>query len=104
MPQRTQQIHHRYNLLREQAEGYGKLLAALLSGGPLAGDQAGSLARTIKSLVGAFNLDPNRCVVDWFSFGFHLVFMGLAGRVETGRGARVGVAAWRQQVHARQSR
>lgn len=51
---------HRYNLLREQNEGYGKLVAELLSGGPLQPEHLPALQQQIKSHIGTFNLDPNR--------------------------------------------
>eukprot|EP00879_Flechtneria_rotunda_P007309 GHRR01007667.1.p1 GENE.GHRR01007667.1~~GHRR01007667.1.p1 ORF type:complete len:1185 (+),score=472.31 GHRR01007667.1:1197-4751(+) len=50
----------KYNLLREENEGYGKLLTALLSGGQLQQQHLPALRREIKSLIGAFKLDPNR--------------------------------------------
>jgi hypothetical protein len=53
--------YHRYNLLREQNEGYGKLAAELLSGGPLLPEHLPALSQQIKGHIGTFNLDPNRC-------------------------------------------
>lgn len=50
----------RFNLLREENEGYGKLLTALLSGGELQQQHLPALQHEIKSLIGAFKLDPNR--------------------------------------------
>ena len=50
----------RYNLLREQNEGYGKLLAELLSGGTLQPEHMPALEQQIKRHIGTFNLDPNR--------------------------------------------
>jgi hypothetical protein len=51
---------HRYNLLREQNEGYGKLVAELMSGGTLQPEHLPALQQQIKSHIGTFNLDPNR--------------------------------------------
>eukprot|EP00775_Hariotina_reticulata_P003413 gene3413-3686_t len=50
----------KYNLLREENEGYSKLLTLLLSGGTLKQQQLPALAREIKAMIGAFKLDPNR--------------------------------------------
>eukprot|EP00878_Enallax_costatus_P011498 GHUV01012002.1.p2 GENE.GHUV01012002.1~~GHUV01012002.1.p2 ORF type:complete len:175 (+),score=34.21 GHUV01012002.1:1681-2205(+) len=50
----------KFNLLREENEGYGKLLTALLSGGELQQQHLPALRNEIKSLIGAFKLDPNR--------------------------------------------
>uniref|UniRef100_A0A383V3G1 Uncharacterized protein n=1 Tax=Tetradesmus obliquus TaxID=3088 RepID=A0A383V3G1_TETOB len=50
----------KYNLLREENEGYSKLLSLLLSGGSLQQQHVAALTRDIKALIGAFKLDPNR--------------------------------------------
>ncbi|XP_017222292.2 THO complex subunit 2 [Daucus carota subsp. sativus] len=51
----------KFNLLREESEGYAKLIT-LLCGRPEASSQNGSAATVgiIKSLIGHFDLDPNR--------------------------------------------
>ncbi|XP_042196497.1 THO complex subunit 2 isoform X1 [Callorhinchus milii] len=49
----------KFNLLREENEGYGKLFAEL--GQDLSGNLTSDLIlENIKSLIGCFNLDPNR--------------------------------------------
>lgn len=53
-------LRRRFNLLREENEGYSKLLTALLSGGELKQQHLPALMHEIKSLIGAFKLDPNR--------------------------------------------
>ncbi|KAF8061139.1 THO2 [Scenedesmus sp. PABB004] len=50
----------KYNLLREENEGYAKLLTSLLSGGRLAPGHLPALRRELRALIGAFKLDPNR--------------------------------------------
>lgn len=50
----------RYNLLREENEGYAKLLTLLLSGGTLQQEHLPALTREVKGLIGTFKLDPNR--------------------------------------------
>ena len=50
----------RYNLLREEGEGYAKLLTLLLSGGPLQQEALPALRRQLRAMIGAFKLDPNR--------------------------------------------
>jgi hypothetical protein len=65
----TRAIACRYNLLREQNEGYAKLLAELLSGGPLEPQHLPALELQIKSYIGTFNLDPNRCAQGLQFFG-----------------------------------
>lgn len=62
-------FHHRYNLLREQNEGYGKLAAELLSGGPLQPEHLPALSQQIKGHIGTFNLDPNRCAQSYLLMG-----------------------------------
>ncbi len=54
--------HHRYNLLREDSEGYAKLIAALNQHGSSALNEASipALLKEITALVGFFDLDPNR--------------------------------------------
>ncbi len=61
--------NRRYNLLREQNEGYGKLLAELLSGGTLQPEQVPAVEQQIKRHIGTFNLDPNRCDDMGFELG-----------------------------------
>ncbi|XP_043830646.1 THO complex subunit 2-like [Dromiciops gliroides] len=49
----------KFNLLREENEGYAKLIAEL--GQDLSGNiTSGLILENIKSLIGCFNLDPNR--------------------------------------------
>ncbi|CAK9221020.1 unnamed protein product, partial [Sphagnum troendelagicum] len=52
----------KFNLLREESEGYAKLLTLLSQRGPdgLTPQRATAVISTIKSLIGQFDLDPNR--------------------------------------------
>ncbi|KAJ6816641.1 THO complex subunit 2 [Iris pallida] len=52
----------KFNLLREESEGYAKLVTLLCQGGLDAMTESTSMATisTIKSLIGHFDLDPNR--------------------------------------------
>ncbi|XP_024388621.1 THO complex subunit 2 isoform X2 [Physcomitrium patens] len=52
----------KFNLLREESEGYAKLLTLLSQRGPdgLAHEKAPAVISAIKSLIGHFDLDPNR--------------------------------------------
>ncbi|WOL00987.1 hypothetical protein Cni_G09700 [Canna indica] len=52
----------KFNLLREESEGYAKLVTLLCQGGPEVMSKNASTATisTIKSLIGHFDLDPNR--------------------------------------------
>ncbi|KAL3684910.1 hypothetical protein R1sor_002932 [Riccia sorocarpa] len=52
----------KFNLLREESEGYAKLLTLLCQGGPdgLTKQTSTAVVSTIKSLIGHFDLDPNR--------------------------------------------
>lgn len=45
-------VTFRYNLLREENEGYSKLLSLLLSGGSLQQQHVAALTRDIKALIG----------------------------------------------------
>ncbi|KAL5722007.1 THO complex subunit 2 [Ranunculus cassubicifolius] len=52
----------KFNLLREESEGYAKLITLLCqrSGEALTGNGSGATISIIKSLIGHFDLDPNR--------------------------------------------
>ncbi|CAM6089899.1 unnamed protein product [Calypogeia fissa] len=52
----------KFNLLREESEGYAKLLTLLCQQGPdgLTEQTSAAVISTIKSLIGHFDLDPNR--------------------------------------------
>lgn len=52
----------KFNLLREESEGYAKLLTLLSQRGPdgLTHEKAPAVISAIKSLIGHFDLDPNR--------------------------------------------
>ncbi|KAL2653101.1 hypothetical protein R1flu_021229 [Riccia fluitans] len=52
----------KFNLLREESEGYAKLLTLLCQGGSdgLTKQTSTAVVSTIKSLIGHFDLDPNR--------------------------------------------
>eukprot|EP00249_Psilotum_nudum_P028878 c38857_g1_i1 orf=121-957(-) len=52
----------KFNLLREESEGYAKLVTLLSQRGPdgLTEESAPIVISTIKSLIGHFDLDPNR--------------------------------------------
>ncbi|KAG0583882.1 hypothetical protein KC19_3G168800 [Ceratodon purpureus] len=52
----------KFNLLREESEGYAKLLTLLSQRGPdgLTREKAPAVIGAIKSLIGHFDLDPNR--------------------------------------------
>ncbi|BBM99302.1 THO complex subunit 2 [Marchantia polymorpha subsp. ruderalis] len=52
----------KFNLLREESEGYAKLLTLLCQRGPdgLTKQTSTAVVSTIKSLIGHFDLDPNR--------------------------------------------
>eukprot|EP00798_Chlamydomonas_sp_ICE-L_P015992 gene15992-22126_t len=54
----------KYNLLREDSEGYAKLVTALNQFGTacLVDDMVPMLAKEIQALIGYFDLDPNRCL------------------------------------------
>ena len=57
---------HRFNLQREETEGFAKLL--VLVAGVRDGDRDGSKAEAeseenMRRLIGYFDLDPNRCGV-----------------------------------------
>ena len=53
-------VQKKYNLLHEESEGYAKLVTEL-SGAPSNDEDEGNgLAQRITSLIGHFNLDPNR--------------------------------------------
>ncbi|KAF6168558.1 hypothetical protein GIB67_005170 [Kingdonia uniflora] len=52
----------KFNLLREESEGYAKLVTLLCQCGTeaLVGNSSGATTSIIKSLIGHFDLDPNR--------------------------------------------
>lgn len=52
----------KFNLLREESEGYAKLVTLLCQSGAeaLSQNASGATISTIKSLIGHFDLDPNR--------------------------------------------
>ena len=49
----------KYNLCREECEGYAKLVTELNGGGDSA-SSAASVISVVQSIIGFFNLDPNR--------------------------------------------
>ena len=61
----------KYQLYREESEGYAKLLTVLNNGGEgaLSDDTAAAVLSTVLALIGFFDLDPNRVldlVIDAF--------------------------------------
>lgn len=50
----------KYNLLREENEGFAKLIAELHSAAALRPDAEGALVAHVEALIGTFDLDPNR--------------------------------------------
>ncbi|XP_024534234.1 THO complex subunit 2 [Selaginella moellendorffii] len=50
----------KFNLLREESEGYAKLLTLLKQSGSDSSQSSSAVASSIKSLIGHFDLDPNR--------------------------------------------
>lgn len=50
----------KFNLLREESEGYSKLITELSQDEPLAEFDVDYMFTVIRSLIGCFNLDPNR--------------------------------------------
>lgn len=53
---------HRFNLQREETEGFAKLLVLLA--GVRDGSKAGAQSEeNMRRLIGYFDLDPNRCVL-----------------------------------------
>ena len=50
----------KFNLLREESEGYAKLITELSQDEPLAEFDVDYMLTVIRSLIGCFNLDPNR--------------------------------------------
>lgn len=50
----------RFNLFREESEGYAKLITELHQDGSTSPAAANKTLEIIKSLIGCFNLDPNR--------------------------------------------
>ncbi|KAI6227391.1 THO complex subunit 2 [Aphelenchoides fujianensis] len=70
----------KFNLFREENEGYSKLVTELMSVEPT--DDPAALFSRISKLIGTFNLDPNRAVdviLDCFSCNTtcHKVYIGL---------------------------
>ncbi|KAG9071266.1 THO complex subunit 2 [Linnemannia hyalina] len=108
----TSQLYkqQKYNLLREESEGYSKLITELASGtadednDKATEDKASTVLTHVQSLIGCFDLDPNRVldiVLDVFAanivthYRFFIHFLGMsqwnpkaqehgtAGRVKT---------------------
>ncbi|CAN0049989.1 unnamed protein product, partial [Choristocarpus tenellus] len=52
----------KFNLLKEETEGYAKL-CVLLSGVRGGEGEAVQAAANMRSLIGYFDIDPNRCVL-----------------------------------------
>lgn len=50
----------KFNLLREESEGYSKLITELSQEQPFNDFDVDYMLRVIRSLIGCFNLDPNR--------------------------------------------
>jgi THO complex subunit 2 len=70
----------KFNLFREESEGYAKLVTELLTVEPT--DDENSIFNRISQLIGQFNLDPNRTVdllLDCFACNNHChrVFIGV---------------------------
>lgn len=59
---KTVYLQHKYNLLREENEGYAKLISCLYQVGcaDLSDQAISAVTEEIKALVGYFDLDPNR--------------------------------------------
>lgn len=55
---RMRYTQKKFNLLREESEGYAKLLTELVQ--PLHEDMLPTVERNMRSLIGFFHLDPNR--------------------------------------------
>jgi hypothetical protein len=61
---------HKYNLLAEDCEGYGKLITEFLK--PLTAESVPSIVKNMRMLIGYFRLDPNR-VLDILLDAFEMV-------------------------------
>jgi THO complex subunit 2 len=53
-------VQKKYNLFREESEGYSKLIVALSQHSDSPKNSSESLQRQVSSLIGVFDLDPNR--------------------------------------------
>jgi len=53
---------HKYNLFREENEGYAKLIMELLQGVLINEGNIEIVRQNIFSLIGYFDLDPNRAI------------------------------------------
>ena len=51
---------NKFNLLREESEGFSKVAVEILEGAALCVSNVSALADNIKSAIASFNLDPNR--------------------------------------------
>ena len=52
----------KFNLLREESEGYSKIITELCAGkSAITPESAGAIFERIQALIGYFDLDPNRC-------------------------------------------
>jgi THO complex subunit 2 len=51
---------NKFNLLREESEGFAKVAVEFLEGAALCVENVSALADNIKSAIASFNLDPNR--------------------------------------------
>jgi THO complex subunit 2 len=63
-------LQHKYNLMKEETEGYAKLVTELCR--PLTADSVQDIVRNVRTLIGYFRLDPNR-VLDLVLEAFELV-------------------------------
>ena len=75
---RNKFLQHKYNLLKEETEGYAKLVTELCR--PLTPDSVAVTIRNMRTLIGYFRLDPNR-VLDLVLEAFELVRVPVNGSV-----------------------
>ena len=61
---RTNELYSqiKYNLWREESEGYSKLIVELVTYFSSTTEHSGIMIQHIKKLIGYFDLDPNRCI------------------------------------------
>ena len=96
---------NKFNLLREESEGYSKLMTALAEFGRSGDGNANAAVRSTQSLIGYFDLDPNRAldlVLDAYEHAPHQSgFMELLGLFR--KGAHAQVLGFKFQNHAKAS-
>ena len=96
---------NKFNLLREESEGYSKLITALAEFGRSGDGNAAAAIRSVQSLIGYFDLDPNRAldlVLDAYEHApTQDGFMELLGLFR--KGAHAQVLGFKFQNHAKAS-